>query len=523
MGAEASRSAALAAQAAVQAVQAAAGLGAIVALRPATEGLIVREAAGSENWVLVARGGVGSVPGAAARERQADAQNVNCCKCDVIVEDVYADLVELSNCGHFMCTDCFREHVLATAPRPCCTFPFCECAIAEQDVRATLRPEELEAYTSAGVRNIADQFFQCPKCQRVFALDRDEHDARNAGRVRCVCQETFCADCRASPFHEGMTCEEMRSTHPCRFCKTRVICVSAVSPGNIVVCASQACQQEFRAICGKVRQDCGHPCGGLAEESSCPAECFACLGSEGKCGMCLFPLEESASVVLSCGHAMHVNCVRRRFEAEKSAERASLTFSRCPVCKTDMAHPEALESEFLAINELRSSIQGVLDEARGRASPEEALLEDDAYTLFYCERCRRPYYGGMRQCEESGGAAHHDAENHQHHYCASCTCTLQQVPVCPEHGPGSMQFKCSFCCTPASFFCWGTTHFCIDCHARQMAGERLNRLPLSGLPQCGGAQVCPLGLNHPPNGTPPSQSAPIVLGCSMCQARRAFM
>ncbi|GBG30124.1 E3 ubiquitin-protein ligase MYCBP2 [Hondaea fermentalgiana] len=436
--------------AAVQAVQAAAGLGAIVALRPAAEGLLVREAAGGEDWVLVARGAVGRAPGAAARERQAEARDVKvteaaaladepngsqcvemsaqlirlarqaplrgedirrtmenlseamallaqrrseaehralvelkraqrtCCKCDVTAEDTYADLVELSNCGHCMCTDCFRGHVLAAAPRPCCTFPFCECAIAELDVRATLRPEELEAYISAGVRNIADQICQCPKCQKVIALDRDKHDARNAGRVRCVCQETFCADCRASPFHEGMTCEEMRSTRPCRFCKTRVICALAASPGDIVVCASQACQQESRAVCGKVRQDCGHPCGGLAEESSCPAECFACLGSERSCGICLFPLEEGASMVLSCGHAMHVNCVRERFEAEKSAERASLTFSRCPVCKTDMAHPEALECEFLAVNELRSSIQGVLDEARGRASPAEALLEDDA-------------------------------------------------------------------------------------------------------------------------------------------------
>ena len=27
-------------------------------------------------------------------------------------------------------------------------------------------------------------------------------------------------------------------------------------------------------------------------------------------------------------------------------------------------------------------------------------------------------------------------------------------------------FKCKYCCSIALFFCWGTTHFCNDCHNR---------------------------------------------------------
>lgn len=445
-----------------------------------------------------------------------------CCACDVAAEDTYADFVELANCGHSMCLDCFRTHVLASAPRASCIIPSCACLIAERDIRANLQAGDLDIYMSASLHNIGDQICHCPNCESRIALDRDKKDTRNAARVRCVCNATFCADCAVSPYHEGLSCEEFLTTTPCRFCENRVPAPSSESSslGVVVRCASPSCEQKAQDLCGKIRPECGHVCGGLAGESSCPEMCFQCLGPDALCVVCLDPLEQGASIELSCGHPMHVECIRERFASERSAERATLTFAKCTVCKADMAHPEALEAEFLAVAELRASVGSVLEEARQRASPAEALLEDDAFTLFYCTRCRRPFFGGMRQCEEAVDDANH-GEGGRH--CSSCTCALQQVSICPEHGPDSMQFKCSFCCTPASFFCWGTTHFCVDCHARQMAGERLNKLSISQLPQCNSAEDCPLGLNHPPNGTPPSICAPVVLGCSMCQARHALM
>ena len=39
---------------------------------------------------------------------------------------------------------------------------------------------------------------------------------------------------------------------------------------------------------------------------------------------------------------------------------------------------------------------------------------------------------------------------------------------CPKHGTEAIEWKCKFCCSVASWFCWGTTHFCDDCHRKQV-------------------------------------------------------
>ena len=70
----------------------------------------------------------------------------------------------------------------------------------------------------------------------------------------------------------------------------------------------------------------------------------------------------------------------------------------------------------------------------------------------------------------------------------------------------------------ASFFCWGTTHFCTDCHTRQMKGDYVSRLKPSQLMQCRGSKTCPLRVSHPPNGT----RTPFPLGCSLCRKNAEF-
>ena len=40
--------------------------------------------------------------------------------------------------------------------------------------------------------------------------------------------------------------------------------------------------------------------------------------------------------------------------------------------------------------------------------------------------------------------------------------------TCPKHGTEAIEWKCKFCCSVASWFCWGTTHFCDDCHRKQV-------------------------------------------------------
>ena len=78
-----------------------------------------------------------------------------------------------------------------------------------------------------------------------------------------------------------------------------------------------------------------------------------------------------------------------------------------------------------------------------------------------------------------------------------------------------LQLLISSCCAALLCrYCWGSTHFCTDCHKKQEGGEYLTRKPLSELPKCDGK--CPLGVKHPPNGTE------FALGCGICRQRAAF-
>lgn len=52
----------------------------------------------------------------------------------------------------------------------------------------------------------------------------------------------------------------------------------------------------------------------------------------------------------------------------------------------------------------------------------------------------------------------------------------------------------------AQWFCWGNTHFCDNCHKRQIAGEYISRLAKDKLPKCEGKDKCPVGGEHGGNG-----------------------
>jgi E3 ubiquitin-protein ligase MYCBP2 len=89
-------------------------------------------------------------------------------------------------------------------------------------------------------------------------------------------------------------------------------------------------------------------------------------------------------------------------------------------------------------------------------------------------------------------------------------CSGLGAEECPKHGKDFIQYKCRFCCGFGTFFCWGTTHFCRDCHTKQENHEYLSNKDPSELPQCPGPDKCPLKIRHPPNGQEFS------LGCGLC-------
>jgi E3 ubiquitin-protein ligase MYCBP2 len=91
------------------------------------------------------------------------------------------------------------------------------------------------------------------------------------------------------------------------------------------------------------------------------------------------------------------------------------------------------------------------------------------------------------------------------------------ITDCKTHGKEFIEYKCKFCCNIASWFCWGNTHFCEDCHARQCKGDYVSKLAKKDLPKCTGKNNCPLKLDHPENGDE------FALGCSLCRNEVANM
>jgi E3 ubiquitin-protein ligase MYCBP2 len=119
--------------------------------------------------------------------------------------------------------------------------------------------------------------------------------------------------------------------------------------------------------------------------------------------------------------------------------------------------------------------------------------------VFYmCRVCKRPFYGGHDECREA-------LEMDENAYvCARCSRVFEKT--CPKHKDAAMLFKCFWCCRPALFFCWGTTHFCESCHKRPLDVVK------PPWPECDRhCQFHP----HCPNGT-----REIVGYCTLCEDER---
>jgi hypothetical protein len=103
----------------------------------------------------------------------------------------------------------------------------------------------------------------------------------------------------------------------------------------------------------------------------------------------------------------------------------------------------------------------------------------DKLLFCRCSACSTIMFGGRLACG--------DLEMPAAYVCTAC-----RGLRCGKHGEGGMVFKCFFCCTPASWFCFGTTDFCERCHNEYV---RTKGVVTVG---CNGGCLFP---GHPPNGT----------------------
>jgi hypothetical protein len=365
------------------------------------------------------------------------------------------------------------------------------------------------------------------------------HYANN--RCRCPrCKIDFCVECKSSPYHIGKTCIENVKIK-CKYCFT-IIDPSNRGPEE-EVCGSSECVATFRSSCQK-KLKCGHKCFGHKEEASCPP----CLidgcnnnpnhfdqNEDSYCNICFSEgLGSSPVVLLSCKHYIHHKCLETRLKKKWIGPKITFNHALCPQCNNwiSCSNNPDLQNTLKETNILyedlckkaseRFKFEG-LDKDEKIKNPNSPWYKKDLeYALhkisyYMCYECKKPYFAGLRECR--GGPNDIDNNNPNREYNPKdliCGAHANIAGVagktnCEKHGKDFIEYKCKFCCNIASWFCWGTTHFCEDCHARQCKGDYVSKYTKDKLPKCSGIDKCYLKVKHPDNGEE------FALGCSVCR------
>lgn len=480
--------------------------------------------------------------------------------------------IEISGCGHKVCKSCGREKIedgitmkkwasqAVTCPINGCRniLPKCVYRHFGLDNSNVLKLEEMQQKFNISQ---TEGLVRCPSgdCGYTFVGEpgkivhnkiekgRDDkplsdvalrHKAKH--RFRCPqCKCNFCGVCLAIPYHVGDTCESYKKwqeSKRCRFCEATIDPrkiphrPNGQFPGWNDVCHLEECQQRRNRSCGKVHK-CGHPCIGIRNEKRC-IPCFHpdCVPKDSKthddyCSICWTEGWSGAPCVqLECSHVVHYHCLMVKLEKKWPAARIVFRYLSCGECNKPIKNAEIrrtlqphenlkIKVENMALDQLKR--EGFdkdkrLYEKGGKYYNNKPLFAMDRLAYYMCFKCKKPYFGGMRKCD----AQDVDKWNEKHLVCGGCRMGSNKKS-CKIHGTEFIVFKCKFCCSRGSWFCWGNTHFCDKCHKRQEGGDYLNRKQMSAHPKCpgiisGNPLDCPLKTKHPPNGTN------FCLGCNIC-------
>ena len=320
------------------------------------------------------------------------------------------------------------------------------------------------------------------------------------------------------------------------------------------VCRAGECQARLKGSCTKTLP-CGHPCGGVRGEATC-LPCLRCVppgdagttrkgksrGVHGNgsfptaddpCAICYVdPLGASPAILLGCGHVVHRQCAIDKIRAGYPGPAISFNHLRCPLCGASGGEAEevgsaqfpvmrhgSLDEEIRPVLALRDAVmrrgrrrllaEGNVAELQpgGEWEGRPGELALARFNYYKCGKCGEPYFGGLRECGGEPGGGGGDANGDAELMCGGCSATVSGLSgACAKHGRDELQFKCRFCCSPAVFFCFGSTHFCERCHV-----TRPDWKPQPPPKTCTRA-TCPLGVDHPPHGQE------FCLGCALCRA-----
>ena len=145
----------------------------------------------------------------------------------------------------------------------------------------------------------------------------------------------------------------------------------------------------------------------------------------------------------------------------------SLNFISCPQCK-ELIGDTGVTDIHSAIEGFQDKVEIIMSEAlkQGEADGKfkdqiemhkfnnnKLKLALSHYNFYECYNCCVPFISKY-PCPNISP---------ENFLCKNC---VKPVDNCPKHGGTTIIFKCKFCCSVASFFCWQTTHFCENCHNR---------------------------------------------------------
>jgi len=394
-----------------------------------------------------------------------------------------------------------------------------------------------------------------------------------ACRFRCrQCDTVFCSECNAEPYHLGFTCEGYRvylDSRKCRYCddvlnnssvpsdidqrsrvqildgmKQRKIQVEEGHPAHAAkselvrhfrlvedsVCMDDECRNNTLHGCMK-QLACGHPCFGVVGEATClPCLNEDCVRPDAQnqeefCNICwTSALRSQPCIKLECGHIFHAQCVRDKIAAGRSSARIIFSFLECPLCKVHMQHPylardlaphlqlfESVKEKALQRLKFEKLEADPMLKAGGRFHGDALGFALKKFAYYMCFKCSKPYFGGHRACEDLAEDEFNAQNKAEDLVCPSCAAG-PGVTDCPVHGNEFIEYKCKFCCTVATWYCWGSTHFCDGCHKKQGTPEAWTRKKKSDYIKCGGGPTCPLKIaKHALAGEE------FVLGCAVCR------
>lgn len=323
----------------------------------------------------------------------------------------------------------------------------------------------------------------------------------------------------------------------CRFCDT-----SGASEllGLGFVCDDPDCQERAKNACRK-SLPCGHMCGGVKEEKEhlpclhgCQKDANLKQDGEDMCMVCYTDsLFAAPSVQLKCGHVFHFHCTWKSLESKWNGPRILFRFLFCSICQTSPLEAPQLEKVFRPMMSLYEKVKSkammrleyenkskvdALTDPKSKFFQKPGEYSLDRYTYYLCFKCDSPYYGGEARCLDAVNVS--DEYDPSELVCGGCS-NVTQAQICPRHGTDYLEFKCRYCCSIATYFCFGTTHFCAPCHddVGRVCGIPKDELPScpvgpKAMPQDG--DECPLRVKHPPTGEE------FALGCGICRNAQSF-